>query len=145
MSDQCDVTITFKNKRDADRFKKATGEDWNHSDTSDNGFEVDFFDCDRAMIDELWTAAEAGIEFIGTHGQGDEYPRERFVATEGEVTFVPLDNDGCETARLEVDWETGEVRPNPDDILAMHNHVAKVRRVKEGWAKWRKRAKRGKK
>ena len=145
MSDQCDVTITFKNKRDADRFKKAIGEDWNHSDTSDDGFDADFSDCNYAMVDELRAAAAAGIEFIGTHGHGDGYPRESFVATEGKVTLIPLDNDGYETAGLTIDWVTGIVNVNLDDLREVARHVAKVRKVKEGWAKWRKRAKRGKK
>jgi hypothetical protein len=145
MSDKCNVHITFKNKRDANRFKKVTGVDWNFDDKSYLGFEADFEDCNDAMVDELRAAAEAGIEFIGTNGQGDYYPRRSFIATEGKITSVPLDHDWCETARLEIDWDTGEVRANPDDILAVYNHMAKIRRVKAGWAKRAKQAKRSKK
>ena len=145
MSDQCNVTITFKNKRDADKFNRITGVDWEFADQSPDGFEADFSDCDYAMVDELRAAAGAGIEFIGNHGSGDEYPRESFVAIDRELTSIPLDFEGYEIARLIIDGKTGEARVNPDDVLTVSCHVAKIRRVKEGWAKWKKRAKRGKK
>ena len=142
MSDQCNVTITFKNKRDAYKFKRRTGVDWEFADQSPDGFEADFFDCDNAMVDELRAAAGAGIEFIGNHGHGDAYPRESFVAIDRELTLITIDFEGYEIARLIIDEKTGEARVNPDDVLAVSCHVARVRRVKQGWAKWAKRAKR---
>jgi hypothetical protein len=144
MSDQCNATIRFKNKRDADKFKRITGVDWEFAGQSQNRFEVDFSDCDYAMVDELRAAAAAGIEFIGNHGHGDNYPRESFVAIDRELTSIPLDFEGYETARLIIDEKTGEARVNPDDVLAVSCHVARVRRLKQGWERWAKRAKRGK-
>jgi hypothetical protein len=135
MGDQCSVNLTFRNKRDANKFKQITGEDWQTIVEDNEGVEAVFDDCNDAMVDALMDVAETGLEFYGNHGAGDYYPRESIVAWKGELDMIPLDIEGFETVRVIFNDATGGIEVNQDDIIRTRDHMWSIRMLKRKWAK----------
>lgn len=133
MGDSCSVSLTFRNMRDANKFKKITGEDWQAIVEDDDGVKVVFDECNDAMVDELHHAAEV-VEFYGNHGTGDYYPRESIVARNGELDMIPLDIEGFETVRVIFNEATGGIEVNQNDIIRTRDHMWSIRMLKKKWA-----------
>lgn len=53
-----------------------------------------------AYWDELSDAAKLGAVFEGYHGEGGEYPAERFVGYDGRVDYLRVDHEGAPCVKV---------------------------------------------
>ena len=128
MGDRCHLRITLRRedlKRFAPFLDKEPDQEW--GDYSQAGeadiVTVEVFEANYALYDERHAAAQAGIPFLGQHGEGGEYGPYAFASLDGEMLEAPLSRDG--ELILAVDRELQPV----GEVDGIRNYVAKLRAV----------------
>ena len=101
MGDRCYLEMTLRREdlpRFAEHVDASPNEKWwdAEDDLEDhpNLITVRIYEANYAWYDERRKAAEAGIPFFGTHGEGGEYGSFAFAAIDGELEEAPLSHDG---------------------------------------------------
>ena len=136
MGDQCYVNLTFRNREAAAAFGKASEERdefWNEVNGDDEfQFAVGVEECNYAWSSQMDTAAAAGVEFLGSHESGGDYPKEDFVTKNGEVIYAET-GDGGYVVPVEVSSD-GKVSISAGAKLQLEDFIAAENALRAKWS-----------
>jgi len=131
MRDTCDLNLTMR-KADLPRFAPFVDAQpdekwWDDDDQMANPdlTTVCVYEANYGWLKQREAAAQAGIPFYGTHGEGGEYGAGGFASLDGEMFDAPLNNEGYMFIAI-----NDELNP-VDDIEALRAYVAKRQAVKQ--------------
>ena len=130
MGDRCYLEMTLRRAdltRLAPHVDAPPDEKWwdEEAEEKDSGLvTVTVHEANYAWTDERREAAEAGIPFFGSHGEGGEYGPYAFASLDGDLLEVPLSHDG--DMILAVDERLEPL----DDVGELRAYVAKLHAVR---------------
>ena len=131
MGDRCHLEMTLR-REDLPRFAPCVNASpdekwWDDEDELDNKdlITVRVYEANYAWLDEREAAAEAGIAFFGTHGEGGEYAGCAFASLDGEQIEVYTDRDGLICVQID------EKMQLLTDLCYIQDYLEKLRAVKE--------------
>lgn len=130
MGDRCYLEMTMR-RADLPRFAEHVGaapaEKWFDAEDAHERPELvtlRIYEANHAWYDQRREAAEAGIPFFGSHGEGGEYGPYAFASIDGEIAEAPLNHDG--DLILAVDENLQPI----GDVEDLRAYVTRVRAVK---------------